>query len=38
MRWKLHVFALYATAALCLLFLGWYVGLLTADYLHYHNH
>lgn len=38
MRWKLHLFSLCVTIAAILLFLGWYVGLCTADYLHYHNH
>ena len=38
MRWKLQVFTLCALAALALLFLGWTVGLWTADYLYYRNH
>ncbi len=38
MRWKLQIFALYTFAVLALLFLGWCVGLWTADYLYFHNH
>lgn len=38
MRWKLHLFTLYALVAIALLFLGWYVGLRTADYFYFHNH
>jgi hypothetical protein len=38
MRWKLQVYALCASVAIVLLFIGWCIGLWTADYLYFHNH